>query len=266
MNPPGNWDWQSPLRNVASGGYNVGDVVNGWRWTGESWESQGGGGGDGGSVPSFNFDWAAARKAAFDPEHPEASVLGRYYLQKLKDAEFDTTRAKRLIEEDYTRGVRISQEDYTRETRTAEEDYGASTAEEKIKAGEERRSTLGGANQRGVLFDEIPRGEATSQAPYSQYAKGFLLEPMEEGQRLRSLAIERALQRQKELLSVTKERGIEGEGITRTRGIETEAIQAPRTKQALEEETRTKAYATPGMGAQQQHTENYLKFNASQGR
>ena len=42
---PGNWDWQSNLRSVASGGYNVGDVVNGWRWNGESWEQVGGGGG-----------------------------------------------------------------------------------------------------------------------------------------------------------------------------------------------------------------------------
>ena len=47
-NSPGNWDWQSNLRDIASGGHNVGDIVNGWRWDGVGWHQEGGGGGGGG--------------------------------------------------------------------------------------------------------------------------------------------------------------------------------------------------------------------------
>ncbi len=45
-NGPGGWDWQSSLRDIASGGHNVGDVVNGWRWDGVKWTQESGGGGE----------------------------------------------------------------------------------------------------------------------------------------------------------------------------------------------------------------------------
>lgn len=61
---PGNWDWNSPLRHIASGGHNVGDVVNGMRWNGEKWE---GGGSSGGGAQSYIQDAINMMKKANEP-------------------------------------------------------------------------------------------------------------------------------------------------------------------------------------------------------
>ena len=230
-----------PLSHVRAQNHNVGDVDfgddgNKYRWDGVKWSPEGGGGGS--SSGGFNFDWEAARKAAFDPDHPENSVLGRYYLQKLKDAGDDVTRAKRIIEEDYSRGVRV-----------ASEDYQMASQDEALTAKQETRDTLGGLNKRGVLFGEMDPNQGTSKAPYSEYAKDTAIGPMEERQGMRRLAIQRALDRQKEV-----------EGLSKQRGVEEQNVQFPRTQQELQEETRNKAY---NQQVPQQYAEQYQKFQAT---
>lgn len=214
------------------------------------------------TVPAFNFDWEAARKAAFDPDNPQNSVLGRYYLQKLKDAGNDVERAKRLIVEDYDRGVREATEDYTLGEKYRGEDLISQMAEFNLDTAKERRETIAGANTRGVLFGEIPQGQEGAKAPYSEYAKEYILNPMDQRQALRKQAIERAIQRQSEVAGIEKARTTQGLTIAKERGLEEQNIQFPRTQQALQEETREKAYTQQ---VPLQYQEAYQKYRALQG-
>lgn len=236
-------------RAMAAKGYSTG-------------EGGGGGGGALANIPAFNFDWEAARKAAFDPDNPQASVLGRYYLQKLKDSGDDTARAKRLIEEDYSRGVRIAGEDYARTEKYGKEDLESELAGFGLESTEERRNAIARANQRGVLLAQMPYDGGSSRAPYSEYAQGYILSPLEQRQALRKQAIERAIQRQTEIARAGKERETERLGVAKTRGVEEQNIQYPRTQQQLQEETRAKAYTQI---VPQQYQEQYQKFRAAQG-
>ena len=226
-------------------------------------EASGGGGGSGSdkTAPAFKFDWDAARKATFDPDNPSSSVLGRYYLQKLKDAGDDVTRAKRLIQEDYDRGVRVATEDYTRAEKYGQEDLTSQLKEFDLDKTAETRETYAGANQRGTLLGEIAPNSESSKAPISDYAKTYITEPMEQRQDLRKQAIERAIKRQTEVAGVSKTRDTEAAGITKFRGIEEQDTAYPREKSRLEEETRKEAYNTT---VPQQYTEQYQKYRVSQ--
>lgn len=169
------------------------------------------GGGGGLNIPAFSFDYAQAEAEA-------RAKLEPYYAQKLADAKGDVERAKRLIEEDYARGMR-----------TSEEDKASQLASDTATAKEETQSLLEGLNKRGLLFGEIPMGQQTSAAPYSQLAQTQELNPLSDKQALRKQAIERAIARQEEVA-----------GVTRQRGIEEQNIQYPRTEQALLEEKENK--------------------------
>lgn len=297
MDGPGGWDWQSNLRHIASGGYNVGDIVNGWRWDGVSWTREGGGGGGsggGGSVaPPFEFDWAAAEKEALAKLEP-------YYLQKLQEAEFDVERAKRLIEEDYQRGVRYRSEDLATEIGDVEtakkrimedyergETYRAQDLEQQLRelgliTDEDRRDLRAELNARGVLIGEMGAAMGAADktvAPDSQYAKDYHLSPFEEKAQMRQLAIERAIQRQSEVAGIEKERGLtdtdtglnkfktqqqrEGEeaNILATRGKEEYDIEFPRYKKALEEEKKEKAVLQMAPLKYQQELTKYRALN-----
>ena len=118
---------------------------------------------------------------------------------------------------------------------------------------------MAGANRRGTLFGEIPQGQDTAKAPYSEYAKEYIVNPMEQRQALRKQAIERAIQRQSEVARVNKERDVERLGVEKTRGFEEQNIQYPRTQQELQTETREKAY---NVQVPQQYSEQYAKHRA----
>lgn len=171
------------------------------------------GGGGMPTIPAFKFDYDQAEKDALAKLEP-------YYKQKLDEAQGDVERAKRLIEEDYARGNRYR-----------EEDLGASLAEEARKRQEEIMGTTEDLNRRGVLYGQIPLGDETSRAPYSDVAQRLFLGPQSERQAARKLAIERAIQRQSNIA-----------GTERARGLEEQNIQFPRYQRSLEEEKRRRAF------------------------
>jgi len=228
-----------------------------YKWTGAVWELQGGGGGGAGagsspSYPKFDFDWTKAREDAM-------TQLTPYYEQKLKEAGGDVERAKRLIEEDYTRGVRYSKEDLATTTTTAEEDAASAFKTLGLDVAQETRDVQGSLNRRGVLLGTIREGQESTAAPTSDYAKTWYLNPLEERQGLRKLAIERALKRQKEVGGTTATREQEGLTAQRTRRIEEQDIEYPRTQRDLEEEKRRRAFETV---APMKYSEEYAKYRA----
>jgi len=64
----------------------------------------GGGGGSSGSVPAFNFDYAAEATKAY-------GELGAYYERLLKESQGDMNKVLSRLVEDYDRGLRIQKED-----------------------------------------------------------------------------------------------------------------------------------------------------------
>lgn len=62
------------------------------------------GGGGGGSIPSFNFDYAAEAEKAY-------GELGVYYDRILRESEGDLNLALSRLVEDYDRGLRVRKED-----------------------------------------------------------------------------------------------------------------------------------------------------------
>lgn len=162
------------------------------------------------NIPGFTFDYGQAEAEAREKLRP-------YYEQKLRDAQGDVERAKRLIEEDYAIGKRYAQEDTTTEL-----------AADTQLAKQETQVATEGLNKRGLLFGEIPTA-GQSAAPYSQFAQMSELNPLAEKQSQRKMAIERALARQEEVA-----------GLTRKRGIEEQNIQFPRQEQAILEEKEQK--------------------------
>jgi len=247
----------SPLRDIEAQGASVGDTAydangNLLRWTGESWTMEGGGGGAA-TLPSFNFNWEQARSDAM-------TQLTPYYEQKLKEAGGDVERAKRLIEEDYKVGKRIASEDYATTVQQAEEDTATAQQTFNLDKAEELRDVTGKLNQRGVLTGQIPLGSTQSAAPVSGYAQDWYLNPMGQRQNLRQLAIERALQRQKEAAGLQQVRSNEALDLSRQRGIEEQDVQYPRTQRALEEEKREKAI---NQMVPMKYEEEYSKFRAA---
>lgn len=179
----------------------------------------GGGGGGGNStgvtVPPFSFDYQALENAILLNPNSE---LNKYYKQKLDEAGGDVTLAKKRIEEDYAQGRRYR-----------EEDLATQLAEEKRIKEQEIRETATDLNKKGILFGQIPLGEQTSLAPYSDVASRFFLDPLSEKQVARKQAIERAIARQEETSALTKKRGIEDIDIA-----------YPRYQRGLEQEKLTK--------------------------
>ena len=171
--------------------------------------------GSGVNVPPFNFDYQAAeQRILLDPN----SELNKYYKQKLDEAQGDVNLAKKRIEEDYSQGKRYR-----------EEDLSTQLAEEKRTREQETRETTTDLNKRGILFGQMPLGQDTSAAPYSDIAQRFFLNPMTEKQQSRKLAIERAIQRQSEQAEITKGRDVEDINIA-----------FPRYQRGLEQEKLTK--------------------------
>lgn len=231
---------------------------------GNQYIDPGAGGGSGSNYPPFNFDWAKARLEAFDPDHPENSVLGRYYLQKLEETKGDVELAKKRMVEDYNNGLRYSTQEYDVGTRTRAEDLASGLQELGITSAEETRDTRGSLNQKGVLLGEIGRDKpGESRAPESGYAQNFFLQPLGERQALRKQAVERAISRQGEMADIAFAKEKEQMGLEKTRGLEDQNLIFPRVERALQEETRGKAYGTPGIGAQGAYEEAYTKYKVA---
>lgn len=181
--------------------------------------SSGGGGNSnqstGVTIPPFSFDYQAAEeRILLDPN----SELNKYYKQKLDEAGGDVKLAKVRIEEDYSQGKRYRKEDLATQL-----------AEEKRTREQETRETTTDLNRRGILFGQIPLGQDTSAAPYSDIAQRFFLNPMTEKQQARKLAIERAISRQSEQADITKGRDVQDIDIA-----------FPRYQKGLEQEKLTK--------------------------
>lgn len=168
-----------------------------------------GGGGGGLDIPAFKFDYDQAEREALEKLRP-------YYEQKLAEAEGDVERAKKIIEEDYQRGNRYRAEDEA-----------TLLAADTLSREEEMRGALTNLNQRGILFGQIAPGTGESRAPYSDVAQRFTLQPLNEKQQARRMAIQRAIRR-----------GEEVAGIEAQRGKEELDIQLPRTKRSFEEEKK----------------------------
>ena len=168
-------------------------------------------GGDG-EIPPFSFNWEQEEKIALEK-------LAPYYAEKLKEAQGDVDRAKRLIEEDYVRGKRYREEDQA--TQLGE----AGVAEQEETAG--TKETL---NRRGLLFGEMAPGQESSAAPVSEFAQKFELDPLQKKQQARRAAIQRAIARQEEVA-----------GVEKTRGLEEQNIAFPRFQRELEREKTQKA-------------------------
>lgn len=80
--------------------------------TGGAGKIGGGGGGSGpGSIPAFNFDYAAEAEKAY-------GELGTYYAKLLDQSEGDLNLALSRLVEDYDRGVRVKKEDTTSQKAT----------------------------------------------------------------------------------------------------------------------------------------------------
>lgn len=231
----------SNLRHIEAQGANVGDYAwgadgNYYRWNGERWEMEQGassGGGGGEAPPPFQFDWAATEAAELEKLRP-------YYEKILAEEGGDVDRALVRLEQDYQTGVRRSQEDLARTQRITSEDLTTQRQQLGLEEKEETRETLADLNRRGVLFGQIPT-EGLAQAPYSSYAQEYALGPMDEKQRLRRLAVERALERQGEVAGVSAAREQENLALQRGRGTEDVQTAFERRKQALEQEKREKA-------------------------
>lgn len=192
------------------------------------------GGSSDGSSGGFSFDWDAAEKEAFEKLKP-------YYEEKLKQAEGDTNRAKRIIEEDYSTGTRRIDEDYQRQNTVYQQDYQAQNQQHTLDTTEETRDTRGALNARGVLLGEMGRGQSGGAAPVSGYAKDWFINPMQERQGARKLAMDRAFQRQGEVLGVNTKRQKDDLSTQRGRGLDDQARQLERYKKLLEEEKQNKA-------------------------
>lgn len=175
-------------------------------WDDNYFAQKNGGGSGGLNIPAFNFDYGQAETEA-------RAKLEPYYRQKLADAKGDVELAKKYIEEDYARGMR-----------TAEEDKAAQLAVDDLTAKNETQGLVEGLNKRGLLLGEI-NTPGQSKAPYSEFAQAQNINPLQQKQQQRKLAIERAISRQEEIAQTT-----------RNRGIEQQDIQYPRQEQALLEE------------------------------
>lgn len=190
-------------------------------------------------------------------------IGNRYRTEDLEIEKGDVERAKQRLADDFSRtegyrgqdvtrergiterGISREEEDFMRGERIRLEDLASELATFGRESAEERRNIIAQTNLRGTLFGEIPTYGQIDQtrAPYSQYAKEYVLSPMEEKQALRRQAIERAIQRQSEVAGIGKERNIqdirsdferyqtgllrEGEkaGLEKTRGTEDVASQ-----------------------------------------
>jgi len=219
--------------------------------------SGGGGGTSGGSnIPAFNFNWEATRKAEYDRLTP-------YYEQKLIDAKGDIELAKKFIDDDYNKGVRVREEDFNVTQRKSDEDFISSLAEAGRKTQEETFDTQGGLNKRGVLFGEAPQGTA-GQNPMqtSQYANQFFLQPLDERQKARKLAIERALQRDMEVAGLTRSRGDEGAALTKDYQTSQQVSKFRDVQDTLKQEQENKAY---NINAPSQYNIAYTKYKAAAG-
>ena len=294
----------SNLRSKEAQGADAGDVGRGpdgnlYRWDGASWKvdnaagkevgqqpgSGGGAGGDG-----FTFDWSKAEADALEKLRP-------YYEEKLKEANFDTDRAKRLIEEDYATGKRYNAEDLATtlgaiglsKTRATEDFATAELQGQEDEASQlqalgldlttEERDMRANLNNRGVLVGEIPIGQESSAAPVSEYAQSYHLQPFQERSALRRQAIQRAIARQSQSAGVTKARALEDAAVKeqqaraeaarsdeaaalkKTRGNEEIDIAKPRYEKELEQEKREKAVLQMAPLTYQQE---YSKWQATQ--
>lgn len=179
---------------------------------------QSAGGGNGISIPQFNFNWDEAENAAFEKLKP-------YYEKKLAEANGDVELAKKRIEEDYTTGERYRSEDlgilttinqrtkdrlaqdYGTVVNRANEDIATSRESDALTAQQETRDTQSDLNRRGVLFGTIRGNE--SSAPTSEFAQTQVLDPLTKRQQLRKMALERAYNRQLETAGQSKDRGME---------------------------------------------------------
>jgi hypothetical protein len=204
--------------------------------------------------PPFNFDWTKARQDAL-------IALTPYYEQKLKDAKGDVELAKNLIEEDYKTGKRRREEDVKRVETYGAEDKKDQLETDTMTATEETRNTNADLNRRGVLFGEMDKDQQSPQAPISEYAKSYVLEPQNRRQQLRRMAIERVFKRQSEIAGIERTRGDEDATTTRQRGIAEQDREFPRFQAALEEEKRDKAANVSAPIAYQQALTQYRAAN-----
>lgn len=189
---------------MAAKGYQVANTSTG--------SAQNGGGA--GGQPVFNFDWTQADQDALDK-------LAPYYSHLLDIHNGDVNLAKNRLEEDYQSGLRQATETQQRENTYGQQDYQTQMQQEDIQNEQDLRDTRGKLNNQGVLVGQIsPDQQGGSNAPVSGFAEQYYLSPMSQQQQLRKQAIDRALQRQREVtnsnfantqqqLATTKQRGIE---------------------------------------------------------
>lgn len=245
------------------------------------------------NIPSFNFDWAAAEKTAFEKLRP-------YYEQKLKEAGGDVELAKKRIEEDYTTGNRYRSEDTATAERAAAtnigrinedaargerlraEDLALELGSDATLAKKETYDTRADANSRGVLFGENTQDRSGTPAEYSGFANTYIMQPLSERQALRKQAIQRAIARQSEVAGIEKERGIQDENTsldkikntltrqgetattTKNRGIQDEDVALKKQQDALKEEQTNRAtYDLPQLEYNKQYTNYQAAVNKS---
>ena len=222
------------------------------RWGGPPLDA---GGGSAGSeaAPPFNFDWAAAEKAAMDR-------LAPYYAQKLRDAKGDVELAKKYIEQDYKTGSRYNEEDLSRGEGYRKEDLATNLTEDTRRTQEETRETRGTLNQRGVLLGEQERGQE-GPMPTSGYAQDWFIDPLQKRQMARRQAIERTIARQGEVAKTDSTRTGEELSTTRNRGLEEQDIQYPRIQAALVGEQTERAKLQYAPLAYQQALTQYRASN-----
>lgn len=151
--------------------------------------------------------------------------LNEYYARLLAEERGDVERAKRRLDEDYSRGSRINVEDYERNIAFGEETAEASKAEETARSGEETRALEGDLLRRGVQSGGLATGKVAT---------------LEDKQKLRREAIDRALRKSEEDLKYAKERGLEETTLTQKRGTEDVASEFAKfqTKQKQEQEEK----------------------------
>ena len=160
--------------------------------------SGGGSGGSGSQAgPSFNFDYAKAGQDAL-------TQLTPYYQQKLDLANGDVALAKQYIEADYQRGLRTTTSTYNTETNYNQQQGAADLQKDTIAATGETREAQGGANNSGVYVGQITPGSTSSAAPTSDYYNQYIGQPLSQNQDLRRQAIQRAIQKQQDILDINQ--------------------------------------------------------------
>lgn len=143
-------------------------------------------------------------------------VISNYYAAILAQEQGDVNKAIRRLEEDYSRGMRIPTEDYERKIRQSQEDYsrGMTTSREAYQASLAEQQATNLQEQRGLTGNLLQRG--VSQGGLAGQLGGEL----KTRQDLRREAIDRALRKSEEELSLNKTRTAEELGVGKTRAQE----------------------------------------------